>query len=287
MRPHPGEANVGFDAYLRYTFAAAGTYYLGVSNSNNVAYSPATGDGDTAGGSDSIGAYVLIVQEVQTGAASLSLSINPGKISELGGVALASLSRVNGDASQALTVTLVSSDTSDATVPNTVTIPANVLTVQFQVIGVHNTTHGTTLVGINATAPNYKETTASVLVTDRDQKWHNFTSPMDVDADGNISPLDILEIINYVNVFGSGDVPIGTAPPYYDVDGDNQISPLDVLVVINYLNEKGSGEGEQSDLTLGNNALSPNSVDAAYAQYAQAVWPDTETNLKKSNCSSK
>ena len=58
----PGENVLGFDAYLRYTFATAGTYYIGVSNANNTQYNPITGNGDTAGGQYSIGDYQLIVQ---------------------------------------------------------------------------------------------------------------------------------------------------------------------------------------------------------------------------------
>ena len=60
----PGESVIGFDSYFRYTFVTAGTYYLGVSNSNNVNYDATTGDGDTAGGFNSIGSYQLIVQSV-------------------------------------------------------------------------------------------------------------------------------------------------------------------------------------------------------------------------------
>jgi len=58
----PGESTLGIDAYLRFTFPAAGTFYLGVSNMNNVLYDPVTGNGDTAGGSNAIGSYQLIVQ---------------------------------------------------------------------------------------------------------------------------------------------------------------------------------------------------------------------------------
>ena len=58
----PGEAIVGFDAYLRYVFSAAGTYYVGVSNSTNIAYNAVSGSGDIAGGFHSIGVYTLIVQ---------------------------------------------------------------------------------------------------------------------------------------------------------------------------------------------------------------------------------
>ncbi len=62
----PGEAAAGFDAYLRVTFPTAGTYYVAVSNATNINYNPANGTGDTAGGSNAVGAYQLIVQTAQT-----------------------------------------------------------------------------------------------------------------------------------------------------------------------------------------------------------------------------
>ncbi len=58
----PNELTVGFDAYLRYTFTTAGTYYIGVSNANNTAYNITSGIGDTPGGQHSIGDYTLVVQ---------------------------------------------------------------------------------------------------------------------------------------------------------------------------------------------------------------------------------
>ena len=57
----PGENTLGFDAYLRYTFATGGTYYIAVSNATNVTYSPTSGSGDTAGGANATGAYQLRV----------------------------------------------------------------------------------------------------------------------------------------------------------------------------------------------------------------------------------
>ncbi len=60
----PGESTLGFDAYLRYSFCAAGTFYIAVSNANNIGYNALNGGGDTPGGQNSIGAYTLIVQEV-------------------------------------------------------------------------------------------------------------------------------------------------------------------------------------------------------------------------------
>ena len=58
----PGENQIGFDAYLRFTFVTAGTYYLGVSNANNTLYDPTAGNGDTAGGLNATGSYSLIIQ---------------------------------------------------------------------------------------------------------------------------------------------------------------------------------------------------------------------------------
>jgi VCBS repeat-containing protein len=85
----------------------------------------------------------------------------------------------------------------------------------------------------------------------------------DVNADGFITPLDALLVINFLNTVGS--VPVSglpAPPPFRDVNGDNFITALDALLVINHLNSRtGSGEGEG---------------EAAWdTQYAMAYEPDT------------
>ncbi|QEG01721.1 Thermophilic serine proteinase precursor [Stieleria maiorica] len=75
----------------------------------------------------------------------------------------------------------------------------------------------------------------------------------DVTADGFVTPIDALRIINLLARRNppTGALPvseIGTAPPdFYDVDGNGEISPNDALVVINTLalmqNAGGEGEG--------------------------------------------
>lgn len=67
---------VGFDAYLRYAFASAGRYYLAVSNQDNTQYDPLTGNGDTAGGFNSIGSYTLNLQTAGTIVTDLNDSIS-------------------------------------------------------------------------------------------------------------------------------------------------------------------------------------------------------------------
>jgi uncharacterized delta-60 repeat protein len=59
----PGEPR-GTDPYLEYRFAAAGTYYAGVSSSPNRSYRAVTGDFDNFGGST--GAYDLSISDVTT-----------------------------------------------------------------------------------------------------------------------------------------------------------------------------------------------------------------------------
>ncbi len=74
------------------------------------------------------------------------------------------------------------------------------------------------------------------------------TGHRDVNADGFITPIDALLIINFLNTTGPRSVVgLPAPPPYRDVNGDNFISAVDALLVINYLNSRvrsGGGEGE-------------------------------------------
>ncbi len=162
-----GETVLGIDAYLQYTFTDRGTYYLGVSNSNNTQYNPLTGTGDTAGGDDSIGAYTLVVQEIQTSNPTLTLSVTPSTIREDGGIGTATITRSSGNNSQALVVNLASNDVSEASVPTTVTIPANSVSATFAVVGVNDLLlDGTQTAVISATADGYSSASVTVQITD-------------------------------------------------------------------------------------------------------------------------
>jgi hypothetical protein len=78
--------------------------------------------------------------------------------------------------------------------------------------------------------------------------WHYLNVPEDVDASGDVVPLDALLIVNDLNNRGArqlldpteGDSP----PPYYDVSGDGWLTSLDALRVVNWLNANMSGESE-------------------------------------------
>jgi hypothetical protein len=76
--------------------------------------------------------------------------------------------------------------------------------------------------------------------------WQNHVRPEDVNADGVVSPLDALYVINELNALGPHALTglPGTPGTYLDVSGDNQLAPLDALLVIMYLNSGAQGEGE-------------------------------------------
>jgi hypothetical protein len=86
--------------------------------------------------------------------------------------------------------------------------------------------------------------------------YQNPSQPLDVNADGNVSPIDALTVINSLNsegsrsvlVLGDSDGDMGdylnTQQYLYDTNGDFAITPIDVLSVINHLNGSAGGEGE-------------------------------------------
>ena len=92
--------------------------------------------------------------------------------------------------------------------------------------------------------------------------WHNHNNPFDVSAQGGVSALDVLLIINYINSHPNDPSlpePLPLPPPYYDVNNDGFVTPQDVLLVINYINSQLSGtpEGETSSPALTAQAHQP------------------------------
>ena len=69
---------------------------------------------------------------------------------------------------------------------------------------------------------------------------HNFALAADVNADGIVSPLDALLVINYLNSAARSISDGALREFYYDVSNDGLVSPLDSLLVINSLNQKSS-----------------------------------------------
>ncbi|MGB7344174.1 MAG: amidohydrolase family protein [Pirellulaceae bacterium] len=87
--------------------------------------------------------------------------------------------------------------------------------------------------------------------------WHNNILAEDVDNNGEVTPNDILEVINqlvdrrYIQSGSETAVSPSQVSPwpnrYYDTSGNNEFTPNDILVVINYLAEQRANtpSGEQ------------------------------------------
>ena len=87
------------------------------------------------------------------------------------------------------------------------------------------------------------------LLTIQSNPFQNATNNLDVSGDGFVSPIDALQVRNYLNDPTAPtrlSLPAPNAPPFVDVNGDGTVSAIDVLLVINYLNDLagGSAEGE-------------------------------------------
>lgn len=91
--------------------------------------------------------------------------------------------------------------------------------------------------------------------------FQNPTNARDVNADGFVSPVDALLLINHLNSVGAHaltvDLP-GIAFP--DTNGDNFISSVDVLLVVNQLNSAPNPEGEDVVQVASFNPVSQPSV---------------------------
>lgn len=108
----------------------------------------------------------VIVNDHET----LAITINTATIAENGGSTTATVTRSNSNIDSPLIVTLISSDTSEASVPATVTIPANQSSVSFTITAVDDAIFdGTRPVVISAAVTGYVSLSASVgVVSDLD-----------------------------------------------------------------------------------------------------------------------
>lgn len=77
-----------------------------------------------------------------------------------------------------------------------------------------------------------------VDVLENHEPFHNSHAPEDVNNSGDISPLDAILIINYLQRFGPGPINYDAPLRYYDVNKDGMITPLDAFLVINHVNRE-------------------------------------------------
>lgn len=249
----------------------------------------------SASGVASKTANVLVTDdEVDT----LSLTLPTDLMSENGGSILATVTRNDLDNTASLVVTLSSNNTGEATVPSSVTIPANQNSATFSITAVNEAAvDGAKTVSITASAAAHAGVSKDIIVADDETPYQNPRNRLDVVPDGIIVPADVLAIINIVNEIGTG--PVGTIMPQYtgnpifpDTSGDNFISSLDALLVINFINQASlppEGEGESDLLVLPaaaiavpNSAADPSPEDPSAAALQAFLADDSHWRATKS-----
>ena len=117
------------------------------------------------------------------------------------------------------------------------------------------------------TEVRYNEASLTITAASPEGEFHNTAMPLDVNGDGQVSPIDVLMLINDMNQHGprqlvavgggeGEDGPEGEDSRYFpDVNNDGALSPIDALHLINYLNDPtvqrgGQGEGEAAPAGL-------------------------------------
>ena len=114
--------------------------------------------------------------------------------------------------------------------------------------------------------------------------WRNVTEPYDVDGNCDVTPLDVLLLINEINSNGSRMLTPRTAekpglPLFLDPTGDGSLTPGDVLAIINQINQRGMGVPEGEAVPFEGNVWSAGLVsglDLHVASDRGATTPLTE-----------
>lgn len=110
--------------------------------------------------------------------------------------------------------------------------------------------------------------------------WQNPQLNVDVNNDGEITPIDVLQVINALTRNGSQELTGTSIPhsPYIDVDGDRTLAPLDVLIVINYLaRQSRGGSGEAGPVMTSVQFVSGQPIAPADGEPADPEFADLYT----------
>ncbi|MFN0018151.1 MAG: Ig-like domain-containing protein [Pirellulaceae bacterium] len=185
----------------------------------------------------------------------LAITIANNFMMENGGTISATVTRTVLSNLLPQVVNLSSSDTTEATVPATVTIPGGSSTFVFTISAVDDALlDGPQNVTITASAAGFSSGVGNAVVGDNELPYQNQRNVLDVDASGGVFALDALKVINVLNEIGTGLASVIMAsyvgPTIYpDTNGDNSITANDVLLVVNFLNlpPPPAGEGEVAE----------------------------------------
>lgn len=106
-------------------------------------------------------------------------------------------------------------------------------------------TPSTTTASTTVTTTTTQNTSSSTVLTTQPKiqliaSTTNITlqNALDVNGDGRVSPIDALNVLNYLNSGGNSNDPL---KQYLDVNHDGSITPADALLIINLLNANDNG----------------------------------------------
>ncbi len=197
--------------------------------------------------------YQYDVMAIDPQAPQLTIELASDSISEASGehADFITVTRRFADTSQPLQISITSSDESEAYVDSPMTIPAGEASVMLPLHAINDPlVDGPQQVVIDVSADGLGAASATLTVEDNDTEgtpwpWTNPDNHLDSNGDGQVTPLDALVIINYLNRGGPVVLPeIETVPDvFYDVDTNYLVTPFDALAIINYLNRQPGLDG--------------------------------------------
>jgi hypothetical protein len=140
---------------------------------------------------------------------------------------------------------------------------------------------GTLLVTVTASDANQPPATASDNFTlTVGLGWQNPTEPFDVDHDQDVTPTDVLLVINFINTYGLIELARPTEPQgpnsFVDVDGDDWATANDVLLVINAINSRSAAGGEgEGPVAEGDDGATQDTVcEGLFAALVDEIFTD-------------
>ena len=136
---------------------------------------------------------------------------------------------------------------------------------------------------LDADQAGIKGITGTPLVDDAVETWRN-TNPgdgqfqrMDINRSGQVTPLDVLLVINALN---SGN--LSSSPFDLDVNEDGIVSPMDVLLVINHLNQRPFGLGTEGESSVAAVAGAPAESPEIFLSPSEVMYPAMQPDDEQS-----
>ncbi|MFO0939897.1 MAG: dockerin type I domain-containing protein [Pirellulales bacterium] len=170
------------------------------------------------------------------------ITLSQSSIDEIGGSVEVTVHRYAGDPQGSVQVALSANEANRLQLPPQVTIPADQQSITFFAQAIDNSSYFYNDLLIIA-----DRAVVALHIAEDESPWHNYALPLDVSGNGTITPVDALQVIDYLNsvvdrsLIGKDPLKL---PSFIDVNLDQIASPSDVLKIINFLSSRSAGEGE-------------------------------------------